>query len=256
MTMGSTNRIIVAMIAVVVLAGAFWVLLLSPKRDELGKLETRVSVEETSLAQNRAEVADGLNAQKAFPDEYQQLVVLGEATPADSETASLLVQLNRIAGHAHIDFLNFQLNSSGGAGEEAPSASAPAESGESGAYPSATEVAASTLPLGASIGSAGLAVMPYTLTFKGDFFHIADFIRGLDSMVKTKNASVEVTGRLVTINSFTLSEDQTAGFPVLDGSFSVTTYLVPPGQGLTGGATPVSPEATATQVSATTGAAQ
>lgn len=254
--MSSTNRVIAAMIVVVVLAGAFWVLLLSPQRDELSKLEARVASEESSLAQKRAEVSAGLAAQKAFPDEYRQLVVLGAATPAESETASLLVQLNRVADHARIKFLNFQLSSSAGAGEAAPPASAPAESAESGAYPSATEVAASMLPLGASIGPAGLAVMPYTLKFRGDFFHIANFIRGLDSMVKTNNAAVEVTGRLITINSFNLSQDQTAGFPVLDGSFSVTTYLVPPSQGVTGGATPTSPEGTATQVAATTGAAQ
>jgi len=255
--MSSTNRVIAAMVVVVVLAGGFWVLLLSPKRDELTKLEARVSSEESTLAQNRAEVTAGLQAQKAFPDEYRQLVVLGEATPAESETASLLLQLNRIARHAHIEFLNFQLKSGGSEGEAAvPTEGASAGNAESGSYPSATEVAASMLPLGASIGSAGLGVMPYTLKFRGDFFHIADFIRGLDSMVKTKNAAVEVTGRLITINGFSLSGDSTAGFPVLDGDFTVTTYLVPPGQGLTGGATPTAPEATATQVSATTGVAE
>ncbi|MBS1886847.1 MAG: hypothetical protein JSU06_06630 [Actinobacteria bacterium] len=253
--MTSSNRIITAMIAVVVLAGAFWILLLSPKRDELSRLEARVAVEKASLAHNQAEVAAGLNAQKAFPNEYRQLVVLGEATPAESETASLLVQLNQVAGRSHVKFVNFQLESSGGESEAAP----PTESGavgstESGSYPSATEVAAATMPLGASIGPAGLAVMPYTLKFKGDFFHIADFIRGLDSLVKTNNAEVEVTGRLITINSFSLAGDPAAGFPTLDGSFSVTTYLVPPGQGLTGGATPASPETTAATAAATTGA--
>jgi Tfp pilus assembly protein PilO len=241
------------MVVVVAIAAAFWMLLLSPKRDELSKLEAQVATQESSLAENRAEVAAGLEAQKAFPDEYRQLVVLGQATPAESETATLLVQLSRIAEHSHVKFLNFQL--SGSAGEEeaaAPTESATLGSAESGAYPSATEVAASKLPLGASIGAAGLGVMPYKLKFRGDFFHIADFIRGLDSMVKTKNAAVSVTGRLITINGFRLSESQTASFPVLEGSFSVATYLVPPGQGLTGGATPTSPEAGATQVAATT----
>ena len=31
-------------------------------------------------------------------------------------------------------------------------------------------------PLGASVGPAGLATMPYEVTFKGDFFAIADFL--------------------------------------------------------------------------------
>jgi Tfp pilus assembly protein PilO len=254
----SSNRIIVAMLAVVVLAGAFWVLLLSPKRQELSKLETRVVAEQAALSQSRAAVSVGLEAQKAFPDEYRQLVVLGTATPADSETASLLVQLNQIADRSKVKFLGFQLDSSGG-GEAAPTESAAVgASAESGSYPSATEVAASTMPLGASIGTAGLAVMPYTLTFNGDFFQIAKFIHGLDSLVKTENEAVDVTGRLITINGFSLGADSSAGFPNLEGSFSVTTYLVPPGQGVTGGATPAAPapEVTGEQVAATTGAAE
>jgi hypothetical protein len=93
--------------------------------------------------------------------------------------------------------------------------------------------------------------MPYTLTFNGSFFHIADFIHGLDSLVKTKNAQVEVTGRLITINGFLLKPDSGKGFPYLEAEFTVTTFLVPPEQGVTGGATLAEPSTT--QVSTTTG---
>ncbi|HEY0318189.1 MAG TPA: hypothetical protein VGC49_07830 [Solirubrobacterales bacterium] len=256
--MRSSNRVIAAMVAVVVLAVAFWSLLLSPKRSEVTKLEGAVTRQEEFLATDRAEVARGLAAQRAFPAEYQQLVVLGKAAPADDETASLLVELNQIARRAHVKFQTFTLSSAGGEAalpvEAAPEAAPEAAAEGSPAYPSPTEVAASTLPLGASIGPAGLAVMPYTLTFKGSFFRLADFIHGLDSMVKTKNTNVDVTGRLITINSFTLGADADKGFPALEASVSVTTYLVPPGQGITAGASPTSPEAsTSTQVSATTG---
>jgi Tfp pilus assembly protein PilO len=253
--MSSSNRMIAGMVALAVLAIAFWMLLLSPKRSEVSKLEGQVQTQEEALAQDRAEVAQGLAAQQAFPGEYQQLVVLGKAAPQDAETASLLVQLNRIARDAHVRFQTFSLTSSS---EEAaaPAEETAAASAEEGgaATPSPTEVAASTMPIGASIGPAGLAVMPYTLVFKGSFFHIADFIHGLDSMVKTKNARVDVTGRLITINGFTLGPEANKGFPELEASFTVTTYLVPPGEGLTGGATAAGPEE-ATQVSTSIGAA-
>lgn len=96
--------------------------------------------------------------------------------------------------------------------------------------------------------------MPYTLTFTGSFFHVADFIHGLDSLVETKNEEVEVTGRLITINDFSLAEDGGKGFPYLEASFTVTTFLVPPEQGVTAGASPTSPEpTTSTQVATTTG---
>lgn len=247
----SSNKVIIAMLVVAALAVAFWMLLLSPKRNEVAKLDQQVAQQEESLSLHESEVQRGLEAEKAFPQQYQQLVVLGKAAPAEDETASLLVQLDRIAEGAHVSFQTFILAPAGGE-EAAPEAPEAAE----GELASPTEVAASTLPLGASIGPAGLAVMPYTLKFKGDFFHLADFIHGLDSLVETKNAEVDVTGRLITINGFNLTADQNVGFPYLEAEFTVTTFLVPPEQGVTGGATPASPEpSTSTQVSTTTGGA-
>jgi hypothetical protein len=245
--MSASNKVIVAMLAVVVLAVAFWMLLLSPKRAEVSKLESQVARQEASLSLHHEEVQRGLEAERNFPREYQQLVVLGKAAPADDDTASLLVQLSRIAKDAEVSFNDFKL-------APASSEEAPAEASAAGdELASPTEVAASTLPLGASIGAAGLAVMPYTLTFKGSFFHQADFIHGLDSLVETKNAEVDVTGRLITIDGFTLKADKDVGFPQLEAEFTVTTFLVPPDQEVTGGATPVSPEASTTQVATTTG---
>ena len=253
--MSSSNKVIVAMLAVAALAVAFWMLLLSPKREEVSKLDKQVAKQEEVLSQHQAEVQQGLQAEKSFPQEYQQLVVLGKAAPEEDDTASLLVQLNRIADHSHVRFLTFILASSSGAEAPEPESAAPEATAEAGAgsYPSPTEVAASKMPLGASIGPTGLAVMPYTLKFKGSFFHLAGFIHGLDSLVKTKNAEVDVTGRLITISGFNLKGDSTKGFPHLEAEFTVTTFLVPPEQGITGGASPTSPAPAATQVSTTIG---
>ena len=73
--------------------------------------------------------------------------------------------------------------------------------------------------------------MPYTLTFDGSFFQIADFIEGLDSLVETTNDNVAVDGRLITIDGFSLAADPAGGFPALQATFSVTTYLTPPDPG-------------------------
>ena len=70
--------------------------------------------------------------------------------------------------------------------------------------------------------------MPYDLAFSGSFFHVADFIHGIDSLVKTENAEVAVDGRLVTLDGFSLDPDADSGFPYLDANFSVTTYVSPP----------------------------
>jgi Tfp pilus assembly protein PilO len=248
-----TNLMVGAMLALAAIALAFWVLALSPKRDEASKLGSQVKQLESSLAQHESEIAASEEARRQFPVDYQRLVVLGKAVPADDETPSLLVQLNRIATGAGVRFQTLKLEPSG---SEEEAASGPLST-TSGTPVSATEAAASLLPLGASVGAAGLAVMPYELTFKGDFFHIADFIKGLDSLVKSTNEKVGVNGRLITIDGFSLSEDAELKFPALQATFSVTTYLTPPSQGTTAGASPEGlPEAaTSIPASTTTGGA-
>ena len=251
--MSASNRIIVAMLAVVALAVAFWMLLLSPKKEEVSRLDKQVTKQQEELSVHQAEVQQGLAAQEAFPKAYRDLVVLGKAAPADDDTASLIVQLSRNARKAGVRFETFVLTPASEGGEEAPEAGTTPDPSEPASFVPPTEVAASTMPIGASIGPAGLAVMPYTLTFKGSFFNVADFIHGLDSLVESNNQKVEVTGRLITISGFTLSEDTNKKFPALEASFTVTTFLVPPEQGVTAGASPTSPEPSTTQVSTTTG---
>ncbi|HWO16305.1 MAG TPA: hypothetical protein VNM89_06285 [Solirubrobacterales bacterium] len=258
MKLSATNKMIVAMVGLALLCIAFWMAVLGPKRQEASDLGAQIGDLKASLAQHEQEAAAALAARESFPTDYQQLVVLGKAVPGDDDTASLLVQLNRIAGNAGVTFRNLELSAAAGA---APAPAAPAAPATSGAVPAAapaspTEVAASTLPLGATIGPAGLAVMPYTLTFDGSFFQIADFIDGLDSLVKTTNENVSVDGRLITIDAFSLAADPAAKFPALQATFTVTTYLTPPAQGVTAGATPFGPATpTATPVATTTGAA-
>lgn len=254
--LSSSNLTVVAVLVVVVLGIAFYSMALSPKREEASKLDAQVEQVKGSLAQHQAEIAAAEEARADFPGEYQRLVVLGKAVPGDDDTASLLVQVNHIADHAGVRFSDLALSSEGSG--EASETAGPAPAPEaSGAPISPTEVAASTMPLGATVGPAGLGVMPYTLTFGGNFFQVADFIKGLDSLVKTHNEKVMVDGRLLTVNGFSLQAAPKSGFPALQATFSVTTYLTPPGQGLTGGASPESPgTAEATPASTTIGVAR
>ena len=217
------NLTLVAMLVVAAVAIAFWVTLLSPKREEAAKLGDQIEQVEASLAGHRVEIAEGEEARRGFSEDYRKLVVLGKAVPGGSETASLLVQVSSIAERSGVEFKDIELSSSGGEGEAtAASASSP------GAAPvSATEAAASLLPLGASVGSGGLAVMPYTLTFNGSFFKVADFIKEVDGMVKTHNEQVRVDGRLLTIDGFSLAAGP-EGFPSLTATFGVTSYVTPP----------------------------
>ncbi|HEX5990353.1 MAG TPA: hypothetical protein VFY75_09090 [Solirubrobacterales bacterium] len=238
-----TNLVVVAMLVVAALAAAFWMLLLSPKREEAQKLGEQIESVEASLAQHRSEAAAAAAAKRSFPEDYARLVVIGKAVPSGDETASLLVQLNLLALRSEASFQTLSLE---GGGEGAPATSVEAAS--------PTEAEASLLPLGASVGPAGLAAMPYSLTFAGDFFQIASFAERLDNLVKTTNGKLAVDGRLITVSSFSLSPiEGDGGGSRLQADFSVTTYVTPPGEGLTGGASPAGPEEVTTLTSSTTG---
>jgi Tfp pilus assembly protein PilO len=240
MKLSETNKTIVGILVLAALAIGFWMLLISPKREEVSKLSKEADQVSATLAASELQVQEAEAAKQEFPGDYKRLVVLGQAVPSNEETSSLLVEVNRIARQAKVRFEGIELETIGGGEsaeatttETAPSVPPPTSGGPAGVPASAavppTEAAAALLPLGATIGPAGLGVMPYRLSFSGSFFQIADFIDGLDSLVSGGDGRVDVEGRLVTLNGFSLSEEQTRGFPYLDASFSVTTYVTPPG---------------------------
>jgi len=246
--MKSSNRLIAAMLIVALLAGGFWILILSPKRQQADDLGLEVEQLQSSLALAEGQAMEAATAKREFPADYRELVSLGKAVPAGEETSSLLVELNRIADRSGIEFDSILLGSEGG-GEATASTTAP-EAGPATPVTTtvpATEAAAALTPLGSAVGPAGLSVMPYDLTFRGSFFDVADFIKGIDSLVTTGESGTTVDGRLLTIDGFVLTEDSRAGFPSLNADFSVTSYLAPPGQGITAGATASAPPVTETE---------
>jgi Tfp pilus assembly protein PilO len=217
-----------AVLFIVLLAGVFWFALLAPKRDKANELSERATAVSAEVASEQSQLTEAAAARENFASYYRKLVLLGKAVPSEAATPSLLVQLQGIGTRAKTSFVSIVL----GGGGESSEAAAPVES-----------ESASELPLGAAVGAAGLPAMQYSLEFEGGFFEIADFIKELDSLVKTKNEEVDAKGRLVTIDGFTLAPNREGSSSnKLTATFQVTTYVTPPDQGLTAGATETGPE--------------
>ncbi len=284
--MRRNEQLIVVGLVVVGLLAAFWLLILSPKRNQASDLQHQVDDLHGSLTTAQQEVSASTHARTSFGIDYRRLVVLGKAVPADSEQASLLVQLQRLADRAGVRFESMDVSDSSASsatatpstttapstssgstsspdstssGSSSTSAPAPtsASSGASASATSAvaTEASAATLPIGASVGPAGLPVVPYDLTFSGEFFQVADFMKSVDGMVGMKHGLVDVSGRLLTVDGFSLTPVQSDSSnptptPTLTAELHVTSYLTPADQGLTAGATPGGP-APATPATAT-----
>jgi Tfp pilus assembly protein PilO len=276
--MRANERMIIVGVAIVALAVGFYVMVLSPKRDEASKLSDQINQLHGSITAAQQQVTYGEQARQDFPEYYSRMVVLGKAVPAQSDTASLLVQLSSLTNRSETDLRAITLNSAGAGGDgSASSAATPSATSPSGAASTAstasstsstgsatgsappstgtatptaspapaTEATAAALPIGSVVGPAGLPTTPYTLMLEGGYFDIANFIGKVDDLVSpvASGSQVAPDGRLLTINGFGLELSGIGPSPNLKASFLVTTYSTGD-QGLTLGASPSGPAPT------------
>jgi Tfp pilus assembly protein PilO len=237
--MSRNDRMLLLALPILAVLLGFYIMVLSPKQDKAKKLDAQVTQLRNDLQTQQAEAQKGLAARKNFPRDYHRLVVMGKAVPVDDETASLIVQINRIATNSGVSFRKIDLAQSTSTASSVAPTTAPTT-----ATGAPTETAASLMPIGATIGSANLPVLPYSLSFHGNYFQIADFMAGIDSLVSADKGRIQADGRLVTIDAFKIAPPQDGSG--LDADLSVTTFVTPADQGLTAGATPAGPTAATT----------
>jgi hypothetical protein len=225
------NSILLAVVGVVAVVGAYWMLVLSPQREKATSLDKQIAAKQTALASAQAEVSEYEKARANYRANYSTVARLGKAVPADDDVRSLLVQVNSAAGHSKVDFRTINVGTGSGG---APAADANAKG-----------ASASTPPPGATtVGTAGFSTMPFTLDFKGSYFELGKFFNRLDRFVAVRNGNVDVTGRLLLLNTITITPDTAKGFPTLAAEVSANSYLLPPTEGLTAGATATGPAGT------------
>jgi Tfp pilus assembly protein PilO len=283
---GSDKAIVLGVLVAIVLAG-FYFKVVSPKREKASSLSKEITELQANVDQQKQTADFAEDARRHFPAYYGRLVVLGKAVPADSDTPSLLVEVNSVANRTGVTFDSLQLSASASSDSSTASPAAAASSTASTAASSssasgtdttgtsttgdssttsttssststagtttpaaATEATAANLPLGASVGAAGLPTMPYDLAFEGRYFQVADFLKGVDDLVHLRDSGqVAADGRLLTIDGFSLgpAPDSTPSNPKLEVKLAVTSFVTPSDQGLTAGASPSGPGASLTQ---------
>ncbi len=213
-------------------------LVLSPKREEAQKLGTKVENLPGLARPARSRNRSRRRSEEGFADSTTgSSSCSARRSPATTKRASLLVQLNRIAETLEGPIREPALESSGSGGERRSGAGG-RQHRRNGAD-SPTEAAASLMPLGARSGRPGSAVMPYSLTFNGDLLparrlHPRPRLDG-DDRRRQRWPSTAGCSRSTGSRSKPTPE---AGFPKLEGEFSVTTFLTPPGEGVSRGRDP------------------
>jgi hypothetical protein len=228
------NSILLVAVAFLAAAGVYWMLILSPKHAEAAQLSTKIAAKEAALASAEDELATYEKARVGYRANYTKVARLGKAVPADDDVRSLLVQLNSAADRSKVDFRSIDLD--GASGAPAPGTGGTAKAATGSLTPP---------PGSSSVGSAGFATMPFSFKFQGSFFSLGEFFNRLDHFVTVKNQGLDVTGRLLLLNSITLAPDTLKGFPLITAEVKANSYLLPPAQGLLAGATAEGPTAAA-----------
>ena len=220
----SPKTLIPAVLGVVAIA-AFYFFALSPKRDEIAKLDTEIATEETAAQQAELLAKQYEAAKVNYKANYAQVARLGKAVPADDDVRSLLVQIDAAAQEADVDFRSLNVNSSGTVTPTDPAATAV------------------TAPGAVPVGSAGFSAMPFKFAFSGSYFKLSDFFTRLEKFVTVQNERIDVTGRLLLLGSITVTPDsEQAG--KLKAEIGAATYIVPPTTGVDGAVATAAPGTT------------
>ncbi len=302
--MTNRDRTMIMVVALFAVLGAFWFLVLSPKRDDVASLKDEVTSAQTRLDTANAAATTAESAKAKYADDYRTVASLGKAVPADDDVPSLVFQLQQATKASKIDFNSIMLTgtstaaaapavappvaqvgalaneqngnttSTGATTPTTPTApatgtagtgtagtgTAPAASAAgapaAGATPGAVAPAAPAaqtlfagLPPGATVGPAGLPTMPFTFEFTGPFQRLESLLERIDAFTKTSGGKITVNGRLMTIDSISLT-----GFPEITATVSATAFVLPDDQGLLAGATPSAPGAVPVAAAAPTAA--
>jgi Tfp pilus assembly protein PilO len=269
MSLTGRDRKILAVVAVLALAGAYWLLLLSPLREKAADAAARADSEQQRLSTAQSQLTTLQHAKATYSADYATVVRLGKAIPTSVDTASLLIQLQDAADGTGIRFTGIEagertavvssppksLGSAAAAeegkksgGQEPAAASNPAEQSAAAERDSAladrentpaARQASAEAEVQAESASAGLEQVPLEFTFNGSFFDLADFFHEMKRFVTVANERINVSGRLMTIDklSFATKPD----FPHIEALVTATAYVSPKSEGLTAGATPSGP---------------
>ena len=231
-----SNKLFLGVLVGAGLLAAYWFLVLSPKREEATALKAQVASKQQEVSASEATLATYRQARDAYTSTYARVTSLGKAVPADDDVRSLVVQLEHAATSNKVNFRSISASASG----------SPSTAAQSGA--------ATTLnpPPGAVATAAGFSTMPFNLTFTGNYAHLTDLFTELERFVAVQNEQIRVKGRLMRVDSITLTPRTNATTNELDAMVSASTFLVPAAEGVTGagttstGTTPAAPGGTTT----------
>ncbi|MDX6376943.1 MAG: hypothetical protein QOE98_1246 [Gaiellaceae bacterium] len=209
MTTNDTRTIAIVVLAGIAILAALWMLAISPKREERTQVRANVTAQEARLATAQTQLASFEAAKKQFPVKLAELKKLDKAVPSRGAISSLLRQLQRRAKVRGSQLRLVALKAGGGSAAAGAAAAAP-------------------VTPGATVGADGLATLPFTFEFTGEYFDLRDILATVRRSVSVRKDKIKVGGRLLTIDglSFTRTDPESTE---TKATLNATAYIAPDG---------------------------
>jgi Tfp pilus assembly protein PilO len=161
------DRLVLAVIAAALIAGAMWILLVAPERSQVTSLSTQIDTSRAALVTAQTQLASARTAAAGYVDDVHQIAEVMKAIPPSPGEAALIRTIVRLAG-TKVDFKELDVASGG---------------------------ATATGPV-----SLGL-----TFTFDTSYHDLQNFLAALDALTATDGSKVNASDRLFTVGSVALA---------------------------------------------------
>jgi Tfp pilus assembly protein PilO len=161
------DRLVVAVLAAALVAGAMWVLLVSPERGQVTSLSSQIATERLSLLSAQGRLASSRRAASGYVGHVHQIDTVLRSVPPSPAEAALIQTIVRLAG-TKVDFHQLDVGSG----------------------------AATT---------AGPVSLGLTFTFSTTYGDLQNFLAALDALTTTDGSNVSSSDRLFTISSVSLT---------------------------------------------------
>jgi len=160
------DRLVVAVIVAALIAGAMWILVVSPERSQVSSLSTQITTARASLVAAQTQLVRARSAAAGYVDDVHQISEVMTAIPPGPGEAALIRTITRLAG-TKVDVHELDL-ANGGATPTGP------------------------VSLGLSF------------TFDTTYHNLQNFLAALDALTTTDGSKVNAHDRLFTVGSVSL----------------------------------------------------
>lgn len=225
MKLSSRDRLLLALVGIVALVGAYYMLALKPERQQATQLNASISSQQQALSTAESDYAAGRAAAASLKVDAAAWAALRQAVPAESDIPALLRILQANADAVGVGLQAITLNGS----PSAAAATAPGSSSSAGGSSAAA--------------AAGATAVPLQLTFEGGYAALDRLVHRLDGLVVMSGKSVRATGPLLTISNVSLSRGSansssatgsSSSSPSLSVQLTATIYQLNAGTSTTG----------------------